>query len=269
MKPWLKNPLGLCAAAGTLLVVLGLWGGRSNRAPTTSPVAGRPLARADLIHGPAELRRANASSKIDQRATLHRMDTVSTGAGGEVVIAFENGEEIRLLENSRVTIDKEAGRPLLIVKAGDFIPEKVLESEASARVLRDGERRRLGEDHARPAVNATSPVKKTEPQLAARKAPGGKLERLTADYIQDVLKSNRGLFFKCYTHLLQRSPTSRGDATIALTIDATGRIKNAEIASSQIPDPEFRDCLSMAAKRVEFKTFAGEPVQAIFPLRFE
>lgn len=269
----MKNPFVLCAAAGGLLIVLGLWGGRSRPALNSSPVVGRALARADIVHAPVELRRANSSSKLDKRVALHRMDTISTGAGGEAVIAFENGEEIRLLENTRVTIDKEAGRPLIILKTGDFIPEKVLESEASARVLRDGERRRLGEDPGRAApTTAGTPSKKRPiepPQLAARKAPGGRLDRLTAEYIQDVLKSNRGLFFKCYTHLLQRSPASRGDATIALTIDGTGRIKNAEIASSQIPDPEFRDCLSTAAKRVEFKTFAGDPVQAIFPLRFE
>lgn len=269
----MKNPLLLCSIAGALLVILGLFGARATRSGPATP-AGRPLARVDVIHSPVELRRGLAADKVSQRVSLHRMDTITTGEGAEAVISFENGEEIRLLANSRITIDKEAGRPLIILKAGDFLPEKILESDSTARVLRQGERRRLADDHTRrqPTSTATAATgakkEDNEPRIAARKNVS-KVERLTAEYIQDVLKSNRGLFFKCYTHLLQKSPSSRGDATIALTIDSTGRIKNAEIASSQIPDPEFRDCLSTAAKRVEFKTFAGDPVQAIFPLRFE
>lgn len=270
----MRSPFLWLTLSGCLLLLAGLWGGgRSSDRRAPPEGQGRALARISPVSGSAELRRGHRTTVITRAIAGHRMDTVSTSDDGEALIAFENGEEIRLLASSRLTIDKEAGRPLIILKAGDFLPEKILESDATARVLRDGVRRRLAEDQTvrRPVAAAPESPPTTTPRKATRPAPQAatKVERLTAEYIQDVLKSNRGLFFKCYTQLLQRQPGTHGDATLTLSIDATGRIRTADVASTQIPDPEFRGCLTTAAKRVEFKAFAGEPVQAMFPLRFE
>jgi hypothetical protein len=42
-----------------------------------------------------------------------------------------------------------------------------------------------------------------------------------------------------------------------------------EIAKSDIADPHFKNCLSEVVARTRFRSFNGEPIATVFPLKFE
>ncbi|MBO9668406.1 MAG: AgmX/PglI C-terminal domain-containing protein, partial [Bdellovibrio sp.] len=82
---------------------------------------------------------------------------------------------------------------------------------------------------------------------------------LTSEFIQDTLRAQRNSFFKCYTQLLQRTPGVVGQASVGFTIERSGKVSQADITSSSIADPAFKKCLIEAIRRVEFKSFGGDP----------
>lgn len=275
---WL--PIGF-AIAGLLLII----GSFSMRLSKDERGDARPLAWTEPVFGTVTVKsRGDADGReLRKRGTVRKGDTVETMAESEVRLGFTGGEELRLLENTVATLDLEGGRPVLIVKSGHYDIEKT--GQGDMLLAQDGERHTLAElvqlaDAKARSVSAT-PVT----ALTAKKAKAVssvpdprawpeemKLERakgLTPDYIRETLKSQQSLFFKCYTQLLQKKPGITGDASVTFVIERNGKVGPASIASSSLQDPLFKDCLVQAVKRVEFKSFAGEPVSTLFPLRFE
>lgn len=265
------------ALAGLLLFALALWRATLDTVPAEEA---RAIARLEPVFGEVWLERNGRKEVVeDRRRALQRLDSIQTGAEGEALLGFASGEEIRLLENSLVMLDFEAGKPVLVIKGGDIWAERTKVAAATVLISRDGIRRTLAQDLRERTPVANAAAKKAAPrarpsgQVAASEEvnlkPKTKLETLTADYIQETLRTQRNLFFKCYAQLLQRTPGVSGEASLSFTIERTGRVSLADIASSNLQDPPFRRCLTDTMKRIEFKSFAGEPVNALFPVRFE
>lgn len=252
------------AAAGTALFALALW-----RASLTTPAADEPraLARLERSFGSVVIERAGRRWNVDKREAFHRFDAVETGPASEATLTLPTGEEVRVLENSLIFAELERGRTVLIVKNGDVWAERPVEEAKSVLVSRDGLRRPLAADTRidRRGKRPARKIAKAVPAAPVR-ARG---ETLSAEMIQETLRTQRNLFFKCYGQLLQRTPGVSGEASLAFTIERTGRVTLAEVASSSLQDGPFRRCLTDAVKRIEFKSFAGDPVQTLFPLRFE
>lgn len=286
MTKKLSKPF-LLLTAGILLFLLAVI--RLQMEAPAPNLQTRTLARVESRLGEALLDRRGQVQKLSERQILQRLDQIETQSESEVLLTFANGEEVRLLENSLALLDFEAGRPVVILKAGDVWVEKAKDDDSSALISRQGIRRSLTEDfqekrrRSQQSASDNSELGQTPGPQAAVPPPRPlealptsnlqpaptRLESLTADYIQDTLRSQRNLFFRCYTQLLQKSPGLRGDASLAFTIEKNGRVRQAEVSSSSLRDPAFQSCLSEAMKRVEFKSFAGEPVSALFPLKFE
>lgn len=279
MERQLWLPIGI-AIAGLLLIV----GSFSLRLSKDERLEARPLAWTEPVFGTVTLKNRGDvdSSEMRRRGTVRKGDTVETSAESELRLGFTGGEELRLLENSVATLDIEAGRPVLIVKSGLYDIEKT--GQGDLLLAQDGERHTLAEfvqAAEAKSQKAVTPVT----AMAAKKAKAvssvpdqrdwpeemklGRPKSLTPDYIRETLKSQQSLFFKCYTQLLQKKPGVTGDASVTFIIERNGKVGPASIASSSLADPLFKDCLVQAVKRVEFKSFAGEPVSTLFPLRFE
>ena len=94
-------------------------------------------------------------------------------------------------------------------------------------------------------------------------------EGLTPSYIVDTLKSQKGIFYKCYTQLLQKNPGVVGETSISMTIEPNGKISRSDVTSSQMNDASFKKCLIEATARIEFKPFRGDAITTVFPLKFE
>lgn len=273
--PW------IFAAAGGLLFSLALY--RANLG-AREPSETRALARLQPVFGTTFVERNEKKDSAKAHQILQKLDTVETSHDSEALIQFPNGEQVRLFENSVALLDLEAGKALLILKEGDLWVETAKDGADAVMISRDGIRRSLAGDrdyqsHER-AVEKNRLVTKVKTPLREKASapansgdiafpPRSRLESLTSDYIQSTLRTQRNLFFKCYTSLLQKTPGVSGEASVAFTIERSGRVSQAEVSSSNFKDPNFRRCLTEAVRRVEFKSFAGDPVNTLFPLRFQ
>ncbi|MBX2988938.1 MAG: AgmX/PglI C-terminal domain-containing protein [Bdellovibrionaceae bacterium] len=258
----------LFSVAGLLIFALALW--RVSLEGPAPRSGSRTMARLEPVFGELWIERDGRKEPVNRSRPVERLTTVGTGAETEALLSFENGEQVRLLENSLVLIDWEAGRPVLVLRDGEIWPEKTKSNAESALVSREGVRRGLAEDLQERQQQPRRVVRPppTEAAPVAKPVAAGN-ETLSSEYIQATLRTQRNQFFKCYTRLLQKTPGVSGEAALSFTIERTGRVSQAEVASASVQDPQFRRCLGEAVKRIEFKSFAGEPVSAVFPVRFE
>ncbi|MBV2168501.1 MAG: TonB family protein [Bdellovibrio sp.] len=231
----------------------------------------RPLARLELNLGKVFVLRKNMTQKevLTRKATLFALDSIETGVDGDATMEFDSAYRIRIQENSLITLDEEGDRIVLIIKRGDVQVENY-GREGSVFVSKDGVRWNATEYEMNYKKQAPT---ETLPELAPAETsqiPTANInDGLTSEFIQDTLKTHRGAFFKCYTQLLQKNPGVVGQASISFTIEKTGKVSSAEIASSSLSDAAFKKCLLEAIRRVEFKSFNGDPISTVFPLRFE
>ncbi|MEN0059172.1 MAG: AgmX/PglI C-terminal domain-containing protein [Bdellovibrio sp.] len=253
--------------AGLLSVVLSLI--IASQTERQKPGA-RPLARLQLNLGQASVLRQNLTQKeiLTRRTTLFALDSVETGADGDVTMEFDSGHRIRVPENSLITIDAEADRIVLIIKRGE-VQVETFGRDDQVFISVEGVRWSAADyenNFKKQQSSDTLPdlVPTDTSSTKSSNTPG-----LTSDFIQDTLKTQRNSFFKCYTQLLQKTPGVVGQASLSFTIERTGKVSQAEISSSSIADTNFKKCLVDAVKRVEFKSFEGDAISTIFPLRFE
>lgn len=231
-----------------------------------------PLARLDLNLGKVFILRKNMNQKelLKKRTSLFALDSVETGPDGDATLDFDSSYRIRILENSLITADEESDRIVLIIKRGDLQVEN-FGREGTVYISRDGIRWSATEYEQNYKKQASlQSLPDLAPSTDSTSASASHTESgLTSDFIQDTLRLQRPAFFKCYTQLLQKTPGVVGQASISFTIEKTGKVYNAEVASSNINDAAFKKCLIDAIRRVEFKSFTGEAVSTVFPLKFE
>jgi TonB family protein len=234
----------------------------------------RPLARATLNLGKVFIFRHNLTTKenLTKKSQLYNLDSIETGADGDVDLDFDSGDRLHLQENSLLTISEENNRLNLIIKRGDF---QVTNATAGGNIFvsRDGVRWALTEyEEQKKKTSTEETLPETAPgeeALAPTAPSGGSKAGLSSEVIQDTLKLYRGNFFKCYTQLLQRTPGVSGQSSLSFTIERSGKVSSAEVVSSSLQDPQFKKCLLEAIRRVEFKSFTGESISTMFPLKFE
>lgn len=232
----------------------------------------KPLARIEQGLGQASIFRKNMTvkEKLNRKSFLYNSESVETGGDGDAVMEFDSAYRIRILENSLITLSEDRDKITIIIKRGDIQIENYGQ-EGTVFVSRDGVRwtatdyemiyKKQNQDQGLPDTAAV-PV---ESAVANKPSTSG----LSPEYIQDILKSQRNSFFKCYTQLLQKTPGITGQASLSFTIERSGKVVQATVASSNIADANFRKCLLEALQRIEFKSYSGDPIATVFPLKFE
>lgn len=253
--------------AGLFLFALSMW-----RAFIPTPAASDAvIAQAEVAFGQVFILSEGRRIQLKTRADLRRMDEIVTENESEAILNLPGGAKVRVLQNSHLALDIDTPKTILIVKSGLVQDEVSDEALKTVIVSRDGRRRTLAEDQKgrikmMGAIQAKAPTPRKSESKAARLL---KAQPLSVETIQATMRNQRNLFFKCYGQLLQRSPGAVGEASLAFTIEQTGNVSAAEVANTSLQDPQFKRCLTEAIKRVEFKSFSGAPVQALFPIRFE
>ena len=66
-----------------------------------------------------------------------------------------------------------------------------------------------------------------------------------------------------------KNPMAKGSIMINFEVEPKGKIQNIDIQSYQVSDETFNKCLTEVLKRIQFRTFDGPAISAVFPLRFE
>lgn len=93
--------------------------------------------------------------------------------------------------------------------------------------------------------------------------------RLSNQYIDQVIASQRGLFQKCQSNSIRENGETRGQMLVGLTIDNKGKIEEARILSTDLSDEQLHQCIVSVFSRVKFKPFDGPPIVRSYPISFE
>lgn len=253
--------------AGLLFLALSLY--MSTHLETQAPGV-RVLARANFNSGEVFVlpRGMNVKNPFVKGVSLYYLDSLETGPNGDATLEFDSGFRIRVLDNVLLTLDQDGEKAVVILKRGDVQVEK-FGTENSVLISKNGQRTTANEyqvsvrqDSGQNAFPEIAPEAEQAPVVANG-------ESLSSDYIQDTLKRQVPAFDKCYKQLLQRTPGIVGQVVMTFTIEKTGKIVSAEASTSNIADVDFKRCLSEAIRRVEFKSFRGDPIVSTFPMTFE
>ena len=252
------------------LVLVGLSTYFSFFAPKNTPTE-LLLARVERESGKAYVFRSGFSQRenVDRRTNLYNLDSVETMETGEAILAFESAHKVRLSPNTLVTLervdDQQDFHVTLIIKRGDVHVDQV-GREGDLFIAKNGER-----------ISATDYNNSTLSQVAVQPPqpneafsnPIPETQGLTEEEINTVMNNHRGSFFKCYTQLLQKEPTAKGNVSLSFTIENNGKLSVAEVTASQLQNDEFKKCLLEVRRRIEFRSFKGSPISTLFPLKFE
>jgi len=231
----------------------------------------KPLARIIYNSGEVSILHKNMTDKepLKKSAVLYYLDTVETGPNGDATFELESGYRIRVLDNALITLDQEGAKAILLLKRGDVqiesfgAPDAIMITKNGQRYSPSDYEVTVRRQNAQGNFPEVAPVASQTPQGS------GSAETLNSDYIQDTLKRQIPAFDKCYKQLLQRTPGVVGQVVMSFTIERTGKIVSAEAMSSTITNPDFKRCLSEALRRIEFKSFVGDPITSTFPIGFE
>lgn len=254
-------------AIGILLLSAGLF--LVNRGQS-SPVGEFRLARVERETGDVFSIRTGYTQreKVLNKAPLYNLDSVETADTGDALISFESAYRVRVMENSLVTLEKvddqEGYHVVLIVKRGEVKVEN-FGRDGELLIAKNGERVKAADYNG----SQLSLAPAIPPQSVDSFSEPIKEQGLTSDEISATLSQNKTQFFKCYTQVLQKTPTAKGSVSMSFTIENSGRLSLAEITASEIQDDNFKSCLKEVLKRVQFKAFNGAPIATIVPMQFE
>ena len=247
---------------GAGLLVIGLSFFISKRFIETA-ASGPVIATTEEPSGRVFLIKKYTTQKIALKSPVEvfSLDTVETDKDSEIVLAFPSAYRIRLLPETSLVLENAKNSTNLILRRGDVKVEN-FGREDSVWITFQGQRL------SATAYELKKNVSETPPE-AAPPPPAETGEGLTPEEIQKTLANSRSPFYKCYTQLLQKTPGVTGQASMTFTILNSGKISSPQISHSSLSDERFKGCLIEALSRIEFKSFVGEPISTVFPLKFE
>ena len=246
--------------SGLLLVGVGLLISKWMDADSpTSPT----LAQVEKVTDSVFILKKHLTQKetIFKKTSLHALESLETSGDGEAILDFPSAYRLHIFPNSQLTLDQEGDATVVYLKAGEI--KIVSQGREGTLFIAKGGLRWSATDYEslHPSMHATDPALPSTDSQAT--------EGLTPSYIVDTLKSQKGIFYKCYTQLLQKNPGVVGETSISMTIEPNGKISRSDVTSSQMNDASFKKCLIEATARIEFKPFRGDAITTVFPLKFE
>ncbi len=256
LKPWLVPAL---IGVGILLILLSIFGPKNlNRQTVTE----NDLAFLNEKSGIVYVQNYEMPEPILLKSNfaLHAKDSIRTEGQADALIQFNNEGQFRLAEKTEILLDVlDNNEPVVIVKTGDIFIEKFGRAP-SFWVRKDGQ--------SLTAVDFALSDRRNAPKLKDP-LPTKQETALTQTDIEVVMSAKKTDFFKCYGQALQKKPQARGQVLIGFKIERNGQTAKIEISKSDIDDNSFKTCLLEVVARTQFKTFSGEPIHTIFPLKFE
>lgn len=238
--------------------------------------------RSDLVAGPR---------------ALYSQETLTVRTGGEVMLKFSSGAQVKLLGNSRVIAEadgQDATKVNFTLLSGDIqIPNEG--EPGKLNIFREGVRVTKAELERpeRTVVQviqaAPSPVEvpitatqKDEglPEDSVKSAPTtvGKPSNsasLSNDDINRSLRGQASFVKQCYLNFLSRNSKTppnklRGTVILSFTILPNGRAVNGKIQKSPFEEQLLHRCLTEVIERTTFKPFRADPIQILdYPITLE
>ncbi len=244
---------------GVAIIVLSLW------APQNKFNLGfnqKSLAQIIERSGVVKLQNNEMPAEIQIKSDykVEALDVIRTENNSEAVIEFQNGGQFRLAEKTEVVIDLlDNGSPMVLIRTGEIFVEKFGKSPGYW-VRSEGQ-----------LYSATDYVlldRKSGTKLVDA-MPTQEQEQISQVEIETILNAKKNDFFKCFGQLIQKFPQATGQVLVAFTIEKQGTTSKVEISKSDINDSHFKSCLSEVVARTRFRSFSGNPIATVFPLKFE
>jgi hypothetical protein len=246
--------------AGIILIILSIWAPQSQLLKNLSE---KKFAKLVERTGVVKLQNNEMSAEIQINSNykIEPLDVIRTDGNSEAVIEFQGGGQFRMGEKSEVVVDVlDNGSPLVVIKSGEIFVEKF--GATPGYWIRSEGQLYSASDYV--VLDRKNASKLMEP-LPSQKGT----DQISQAEIEVILNSKKNDFFKCFGQLIQKSPQATGQVLISFTIERQGLPSKVEIAKSDIADPHFKNCLSEVVARTRFRSFNGEPIATVFPLKFE
>ncbi|MCC2677465.1 MAG: putative lipoprotein LipL45 [Pseudobdellovibrio sp.] len=246
--------------AGIILIVLSIWAPQSRFIKNFSDSNfARLIERTGVVK--LQNNEMSAEISINSNYKIEALDVLRTEPGSEAVIEFNGGGQFRISEKSEVVVDQlDNGNPLVVVRSGEVFVEKFGKSPGFW-IRSEGQLYSASDFVVLDRKNAS----RLMDPLPSQKG----LAQITQAEIEVILNSKKNDFFKCFGQLIQKSPQATGQVLISFTIERQGLPSKVEVSKSDINDPHFKNCLSEVVARTRFRSFTGDPIATVFPLKFE
>ncbi|MGZ3725483.1 MAG: AgmX/PglI C-terminal domain-containing protein, partial [Pseudobdellovibrio sp.] len=200
-----------------------------------------------------------AEIQINSEYKFEALDVIRTENNSEAVIEFQGGGQFRLGEKTEVVLDVlDNGSPLVVIRTGEVFVEKFGKSPGFW-IRSEGQLYSASDYVLLDRKNGTKLVDAM---------PTQEQEQISQVEIETVLNSKKNDFFKCFGQLIQKLPQASGQVLIAFTIEKQGATSKVEISKSDINDTHFKSCLIEVVLRTKFRSFSGNPIATVFPLKF-
>jgi len=115
-----------------------------------------------------------------------------------------------------------------------------------------------------PLSTSSQQAATTYPRPDTRNAEG----RIAPEVIQNVVRSNFGLFRTCYEAGLQRNAKLQGTVTVKFVIDRSGAVAMTADGGSDIPDGDVVRCVVSGFGRLTYPPPQDGMVTVIYPILF-
>ncbi len=245
---------------GLLIIALSIWAPQSQFGLNFNQ---KPLAIVNETTGDSQFQNNEmpSESKLFLKQKLEALDIIRTYALSEVLVQFSNGGQFRVLEKSEVLLDVlDNGSPAVIIRSGNIAIEK-FGASPSFWIRHDGQ-----------LYNAADYVlvdPKNSIRLKDEVTSQANKEQITQIEIENTLNAKKADFFKCYGQLIQKKPQASGQVLISFSIEKQGFTSQVEISKSDMNDGPFKSCLGEVVSRTKFRSFTGNTITTVFPMKFE
>lgn len=264
-----NGTLLILIATGALCLAISYW---LLKSPTT-PTSKNYLATVEPSYGTVSVLRKSYSSKEDIKGTtsLYPLDTIEVGSDAEANLDFPSGQQLILTANSAVTINQESNAIILVLRRG-LIQQTKTGEKNRIFISKNGVRWELNDYLSMNSHEA--PLLSTSDAPAVRPLTS---DSPTPEYIASILTGYRDSFQRCYSQLILKDPQAKGECSLSFTVQKNGKTSDVKTVSCTMTGPDsdksflkiFDKCLHEVVRRAQFKSFSGEPVTTVFPLKFE
>lgn len=256
----------------------------------TNLVESTPLASVVQSHGPVFVRK-NGDTRfvpVEKNMNFGPRDEVKTERNGRLHIKTPSDYELEFSNESQVIFDlwsdaKKIGYfslirgnfrlirtgqsgQLFILKDGQaFQPEKIPDTLIASKTLVANSPNNL--------VNS-SIAQQNKPEVLPAGAPmpdkivDESTRSLSSAYIESVFASRGPMFRRCQLSSIRDGDTAVGDILFSMLVKADGSIEKVTVIKSDFKNKGLETCVLDVVERTRFKSFAGEPLQLSYPLRF-
>lgn len=207
-------------------------------------------------------RGVNKSEAIRKSQWLYEKDQLMTANDGDVSIVFDNGYQIRPLPQSQLHFQSLNGVLEVVIHKGEIQIEE--HGQGKTYIVQSGHRQSIEDYQEEILKKLNQPEESQQPKKVALNK-----KSLEPEHIQNVLKTHRTSFFRCYASLQQRRPGLTGEANLSFAINPSGNVASPEVALSTISDKKFQSCLIQVIERIQFPSFEGDQISTVFPLKFK